>query len=293
MSEESRLGREAIETAYSLKQIIAAGARVFFYLEDRERTLDSPIEKVMLAIQTMAHEMEREKARQRMVDTMTRKAHAGHVTSGQCFGYDNVPINGACGTRSHVEQRINEAEAAIVRRIFELAAAGNGQPTIAKLLNAEGAPAPRSQQDRPPAWVQSSVHSVLHRRRYIGEIVWNQTRTRDRWGQRHQSERDRAEWISVSAPHLRIISDELWQAAHAQIEAQRLCTNIKARAKDSRYLLPGSRAAPGATAGCTCGNEHGATASISTSTPAPAISTAARASAGILCSFRWPTSTKL
>ena len=42
MSEESRLGREAIETAYALKQSIAAGVRIFFYLENRERTLDSP-----------------------------------------------------------------------------------------------------------------------------------------------------------------------------------------------------------------------------------------------------------
>jgi DNA invertase Pin-like site-specific DNA recombinase len=42
MSEESRLGREAIETAYALKQLVTAGVRVFFYLEDRERTLDSP-----------------------------------------------------------------------------------------------------------------------------------------------------------------------------------------------------------------------------------------------------------
>ena len=49
MSEESRLGREAIETAYALKQIVTAGVRVFFYVEDRERTLDSPTDKVMLS----------------------------------------------------------------------------------------------------------------------------------------------------------------------------------------------------------------------------------------------------
>ena len=35
MSEESRLGRESIETAYALKQLVTAGVRVFFYLEDR------------------------------------------------------------------------------------------------------------------------------------------------------------------------------------------------------------------------------------------------------------------
>jgi DNA invertase Pin-like site-specific DNA recombinase len=50
MSEESRLGREAIETAYALKQLVQAGVRVFFYLEDRERTLDSPTDKIMLSL---------------------------------------------------------------------------------------------------------------------------------------------------------------------------------------------------------------------------------------------------
>ena len=50
MSEESRLGREAIETAYALKQLIQANVRVFFYLEDRERTLDSPTDKIMMSL---------------------------------------------------------------------------------------------------------------------------------------------------------------------------------------------------------------------------------------------------
>jgi hypothetical protein len=47
MSEESRLGREQIETAYALKQITDSGVRVCFYLEDRERTLATALEKVM------------------------------------------------------------------------------------------------------------------------------------------------------------------------------------------------------------------------------------------------------
>ncbi len=61
MSEESRLGREAIETAYALKQLVQAGVRVFFYLEDRERTLDSPTDKIMLSLTTFADELERER----------------------------------------------------------------------------------------------------------------------------------------------------------------------------------------------------------------------------------------
>src|SRR5262249_48697401 len=117
MSEESRLGREAIETAYALKQLVTAGVRVFFYLEDRERTLDSPTDKIMLSLTAFADELEREKARQRTRDAMVRKAKAGHVTGGACFGYRNVAIVGQDGQRSHVEREIEPAEAEIVRQI--------------------------------------------------------------------------------------------------------------------------------------------------------------------------------
>ena len=86
MSEESRLGREAIETAYALKQLVQAGVRVFFYLEDRERTLDSPTDKIMMSLTAFADELEREKARQRTYDAMLRKAKAGHVCGGRTFG---------------------------------------------------------------------------------------------------------------------------------------------------------------------------------------------------------------
>ena len=86
MSEESRLGREEIETAYLLKQLITAGVRVFYYLEDRERTQDSPTEKLLLSVATFADEMERVKARARTRDAMVRTARAGHV-AGHKYGY--------------------------------------------------------------------------------------------------------------------------------------------------------------------------------------------------------------
>jgi site-specific DNA recombinase len=141
MSEESRLGREPIETAYALKQLVQAGVRVFFYLEDRECTLDSPTDKIMLSLTTFADELEREKARQRTYEAMQRKARAGHVTGGRVFGYDNVEILDADDQRSHVERQIDQTEAAVVRRIFELSASGAGLTRITKTLNADGVPA--------------------------------------------------------------------------------------------------------------------------------------------------------
>jgi site-specific DNA recombinase len=199
MSEESRLGREAIETAYALKQLVQAGVRVFFYLEDRERTLDSPTDKIMMSLTAFADELEREKARQRTYDAMLRKAKAGHVTGGACFGYRNVEIRGTDGTRSHVTREIEPTEANVIRRIFQLSAAGHGVKAIAKLLNAEAAPSPRAQCGRSQTWAPSSVRAVLFRDVYRGVITWNRTRKRisgdsisrplDRWETGYKSQR--------------------------------------------------------------------------------------------------------
>jgi site-specific DNA recombinase len=246
MSEESRLGREAIETAYALKQLVQAGVRVFFYLEDRERTLDSPTDKIMLSLTTFADELEREKARQRTYDAMLRKAKAGHVTGGRTFGYDNIDVPGAGGKRSHVERRINEAEAVVVRRIFQLSADGVGQTRITKQLNADGAIAPRAQQGRPRAWSPSSVHEILFRDLYRGVITWNRSRKRNRWGQHQQAARPAGDWLQAPAPQLRIVSEELWHAAHtrlakarAQYERDTHGRRRPHRDRDSKYLLPG------------------------------------------------------
>ena len=221
MSEESRLGRETLEVGYALKQLVTAGVRVFFYLDDRERTLDSPTDKIMLSLTAFADELEREKARQRTYDAMRRKALAGHVTGGRVFGYDNVEILGPSGERAHVERRINEAEAAVVLEIFELSARGEGLEGIAKRLNAAGAPTPRAQQGRRNGWAPSSVREVLHRSLYRGEIVWNRTKKRDSWGQKRRCDRPEADWLSVPVESLRLVPEALWRAAHARMTERR------------------------------------------------------------------------
>src|SRR5215471_5225942 len=144
MSEESRLGREAIETAYALKQLVTGGVRVFSYLEDREVLLGTMGDNTMMFLRAEFAAEERRKAAQRTYDAMVRKAKAGHVTGGRLFGYDNVDVIDATGARSHVERRINEGEAEVIRRIFKLSAGGHGVKAIAKILNADRAPSPRA-----------------------------------------------------------------------------------------------------------------------------------------------------
>ncbi len=248
VSESSRLGREQIETAYVLKQFITTGVRVFSYLEDRELTLDTPIEKLLLSVTTFADELEREKARQRTRDALARKAELGYVTGGTVFGYGNVPVVGESGKRQHVERRINRDEAAIVRRIFEMVAADMGFKKLAKTLNAEEVPAPRPRRgDRPRSWTPSSIRWILFNPLYTGRIVWGRTRKRDTWGQKRQSRRPESEWCQPSPREdLRIVSDELRRAAHERIAARRdtyrasgQLTGRPPGGAESKYLLTG------------------------------------------------------
>jgi site-specific DNA recombinase len=251
MSEESRLGRESIETGYALKQILDVDVRVFFYLEDRERTLDNAMDKVLLSLATFASEMEREKARQRTYDAMIRKARAGHVAGGCVFGYDNVEVlsstPGADGRhrRQHVVRRVNAEQAAVVRRIFEWSAAEWGFVRIAKALTGEGVTPPRRDTR---GWAPSAIREILRRELYRGQIVWNKTRRVDRGGTRIKQDRPEVEWLTVAAPELQIVSDELWTAAHTHMAEVRRAYVRKEHGRmwgrppgmrDSPYLLTG------------------------------------------------------
>src|SRR5262245_49621510 len=67
-----------------------------------------------------------------------------------------------CAVRrdGHVEREIDSDEAAVVRRIFQLCADGDGLVRIAKTLTAEGL--------RPPGrhtkgWAPSAIREMLHR----------------------------------------------------------------------------------------------------------------------------------
>ncbi len=236
MSEESRLGREQIETAYALKQIIDAGVRVFFYLEGHERTLDGALDKVMLSLTNFASEMERERAKQRTYDAMLRKAKAGHVTGGKVFGYDNREVLSSAGHRLHVLRVVNEGEAAIVRRIFEMYAGGLGITRIAKCLNTEAVPAPRS---GPRGWAPSAVREMLHRPLYKGEIVWNEYQKIVRGGTKKRRRRQERDWIRLDAPELRIVPEDLWTTVHARLGRTKDQAHSGFRDVDSKYLLTG------------------------------------------------------
>jgi len=239
MSEESRIGREQIETAYIIKQILDAGVRLFYYLDDRERTLDSATEKVMLSLAGFASEMERERAQQRTHDALLRLARGGYVTGGKVYGYDNVRASTpgpAGGThRAPARRVINPAQAAVVRRIFESSADGWGITRIAKQLNAEGISPPRGGEH---GWAPSAVREMLYHELYRGRVLWNRTKKTHRQGTKTQETRAPEDRIEVELPECRIVSDDLWDAAHAALERRARVFVPQIRASSEAQPIP-------------------------------------------------------
>jgi len=143
-----------------------SNVRVFFYLEDRERRLDSATDKVMLALTNFAAEFEQEKAVQRTREAMRRKAERGHVAGGVCYGYENRRVG------DHVEREIVPAAAEVMRRIIQEIAAGDGFCRIAKRLNDERTPGPTRRR-----WGTSGVCELVMRELYRGRLIYGKSRS--------------------------------------------------------------------------------------------------------------------
>ncbi len=160
-----------------------------------------------------------------------RRQHKGAVDRGLTpaglgYGYDAVKdVLDAKGEIVRGLRRVNEAEAAIVRRIFAEYTAGVSPFEIVRRLNAEGVPAPGARTGRGSGhWTVSTIVGnrargigILHCRTYIGEIVYNKSHK-----VRHPQTRKRiirtnpqSEWKVQAAPELRVVTDEAWTAAQA------------------------------------------------------------------------------
>ncbi len=128
---------------------------------------------------------------------------------------------------------VDEDAAAVVRRIFQMAADGIKTWEIAATLNLEGVDTPMlykrqsgCSRTRWPSvneenfWTASRIAVVLRDERYIGKVVYGK-RNRDIVGSTHTVKMSRSDWIVVSDTHEPIVSDELFAAAQAQMRELR------------------------------------------------------------------------
>ena len=146
----------------------------------------------------------------------------GYTAGGICYGYRNESIpdpehggRGATVRLLGVEREIILEEAEIIRHIMELRATGLGYGTICKRVRAEGLPAPerkyKGKTER--RWYPSAIREICQNEIYHGVRIWNRTQMvfNSADGKRTKRDRPQSEWVQVEVPHLRIISEELWE----------------------------------------------------------------------------------
>lgn len=132
----------------------------------------------------------------------------GLSAGGRCFGYNAVSVGEGTSKRLIV----NQSEAAIVRRVFEMSASGVSLKKISWALNAERIPPPRPRKGKQfSTWCPTGIREMLRRELYVGRAVWNRSRFVKRPGTNHRVRRARpqSEWKVTDRPDLRIVSDAL------------------------------------------------------------------------------------
>ena len=232
--DETRLGGDMTRTGLLIGDIVDGGARLFYYYTGEEVTLEGAVDRFMVAARNFAAELEREKVSQRTHEHLHRKARKGYVTGGTVYGYDNVRVD------QHVEHRVNEEEAAVIREIFARYRDGDGLRTIAKDLNARRVPPPRAGRRGTGSWSYSAIREIVRRDRYRGLVVWNRYEKAYRGGTKVRVERPEDEWVRVEVPELRIVPEPLWLAVKARLARhQSFAGPGGKRGRVTRYLLTG------------------------------------------------------
>jgi site-specific DNA recombinase len=242
LDDSSRLARNTKDALTFFERLSFAGIRLIAVSQG----IDSDNEQahVLVTVHGMVDSL--------YVKELAKKTHRGleglmlrgQHTGGRCFGYDSVPVPGTTGK----QLVINENEAMVIRRIFEMSADGQSLKTIAKTLNRECVPPPRPRAGKSYAtWCPTCIRAMLRRDLYAGKVIWNSSRFVKVPGtnKRVRRARPQSEWRTVPHPELQIVSDDLWQRVKERQEDLLAAyggakhKGLQPRSVTSPYLLSG------------------------------------------------------
>ena len=224
-----RLSRDQEDIAALFKRLNFAGIKIMTLAEGEISELHVGLKGTMnaLFLKDLAAKTHR---------GLTGRVEAGKTGGGLCYGYDVVKSVDAHGEPVRGDRRINEEQAAIVRRIFTAFADGASPIGIAKQLNAEGLTGPQGN-----AWRDTTIRGhgqrgtgLLRNRLYAGELVWNRSRyIRDpQSGKRVSRPNPEAQWVVTDVPELRIVEQALWDRVQQRLGDIRLASGADEQEPD-------------------------------------------------------------
>jgi site-specific DNA recombinase len=175
------------------------------------------VNTVLVGLRGLVGQLYREDNAHKVRRGLAGRVGQGLNAGGRAYGY--APVVGEKGKRTIVE-----AEAEIVRRIFDEYVAGRTPREIAYDLNNECILPPRGR-----SWNASTINGnmqrgtgIIQNELYGGRLVWNKVRmVKDPdTGKRLSRPNPKNDWQTADVPDLRIISQELFDAAQSRKQAR-------------------------------------------------------------------------
>jgi DNA invertase Pin-like site-specific DNA recombinase len=208
-----RLSRDQEDIAGIYKRLRFAGVRIVTLSEGEVSELHIGLKGTMGAL--FLKELG-EKTRRGQVGRVAQ----GRIPGGISYGYRRVTKLGVDGEPERGLREIDEAQAAVVRRIFREFLAGRSPRAIALALNKEGVPSPSGKE-----WRANTINGnrergngILHNELYAGVISYNRQRFVRDPGTRKRVARPnpRDQWVTTTVPDLTIIDQQSWDETAAR-----------------------------------------------------------------------------
>ena len=252
VEDQSRLWRDQ-EMHAALRHLRFLGVRVFSVAAGE---LTGETGKMVATIAGLKAELDLDETRRRVQRSLRARVERGFSPGGPAYGYRSEPVyTGRTDRYGNPEVEgyrtvIYEPEARVVRRIFEMYAAGMSAKRIVCQLNAEGVPPPRSRRGRRTAgWDWTTIQGsrkrgtgILNNELYRGVRVWNRhekVRNPDNGNRPTMRLRPPDAWVRVMAPELRIVPEALWEAVKARQEAAARASRGRSGGPRPRHVFSG------------------------------------------------------
>ena len=210
----SRFGRNYIEVGQYVDYVFPAFGIRFIAIQDNVDTENRDSGAMeMMPIMNVFNEWHAANTSKKIRAVRRSNALAGIYSAKKAtYGY----LKGTDKKRTPV---IDEETAPVVRRIFELYAAGTSPKNIADILNAENIPSPgklayerlghKGRPNEMRLWCEVSIRFMLNNIMYIGHLPMLQETTVSYKNHKRQA-KDRSDWVITYNNHEPIIPQELW-----------------------------------------------------------------------------------